>query len=161
MIDDKENKEIETETPMIPLEPSEETPSIPMTPLEPSELKFAKFWIEIEERGFVVGYSSSSMNDNSIMINLDDLPKDFETHYTFYRLDENLELVYDRTRVDELITEREEEANKPTQEELVESELKELREANAKLQSELNNATTRSEMTEMALLELYDMILTR
>ena len=59
------------------------------------------------------------------------------------------------------VKEQEEEANKPTQEELVEAELKELKEANAKLQSELNNATTRSEMTEMALLELYDMILTR
>lgn len=159
MIEYKE--ELKPEIPMTPLEPSEEIPSIPMTPLEPSEPKFSKFWVEIEERGFVVGYSSSIMYDSSIMINSDDLPEDFETYYAFYRLDENLELTYDRTRVDELIAEREEEANKPTQEELMEAELKELKETNAKLQSELKNATTRSEMTEMALLELYDMILTR
>ena len=144
---------------MIPLEPSEEIPSIPMTPLEPSEPVYC--WIELEERGFVVGYSTSESTYQSVKYKLSELPKDFETHFSFYRLNEELSLVYDRTRVDELIAKEEEEVNKPTKEELMEAELKELREANTKLQSELNNATTRSEMTEMALLELYDMILTR
>lgn len=122
---------------------------------------FTRYWLEIEDRGFVVGYSSSESYTNSVYFEVGELPDDFETHFSFYRLSEELSLVYDRTRVDELIAEREEEANKPTQEELMEAELKELKETNAKLQSELNNATTRSEMTEMALLELYDMILTR
>lgn len=124
MIDDKEN---ETETPMVPLEPSEETPSIPMTPLEPSELKFAKFWVEIEERGFVVGYSSSELTYQSVKYKFSELPEDFETHFSFYRLNEELSLVYDRTRVDELIAKQEEEANKPTQEELMEALINENR----------------------------------
>lgn len=153
------DENVKEDIPMIPLEPSEEIPSIPMTPLEPSEPVY--YWIELEERGFVVGYSSSESTYQSVKYKLSELPEDFETHFSFYRLNEELKLVYDSARVDEILAKREEEANKPTQEELMEAELKELKEVNAKLQSELNNATTRSEMTEMALLELYDMILTR
>lgn len=79
------------------------------------------YWLEIDERGFVLGYSSSESYINSVYFEIGELPEDFETHFSFYRLDEELSLVYDRTRVDELIAKQEEEANKPTQEELMEA----------------------------------------
>lgn len=147
------DENVKEDIPMIPLEPSEEIPSIPMTPLEPSEPVY--YWIELEERGFVVGYSTSESTYQSVKYKLSELPEDFETHFSFYRLDEELKLVYDRTRVDEIIAKQEEEANKPTQEELMEALLLE----NNLLKQEVLEAKQRALMTEEAILDLATMII--
>lgn len=79
------------------------------------------YWLEIDERGFVLGYSSSESYINSVYFEVSELPEDFETHFSFYRLDSDLTLVFDDTRV-------EEELNKPipeTNEQKVERLLKE------------------------------------
>lgn len=79
------------------------------------------YWLEIDERGFVLGYSSSESYINSVYFEVSELPEDFETHFSFYRLDSDLSLVFDDTRVKE-------ELNKPipeTSEQKVERLLKE------------------------------------
>lgn len=95
------------------------------------------YWLEIDERGFVLGYSSSESYYNSVYFEVSELPKDFETHFSFYRLDSDLSLVFDDTRVKE-------EFNKPipeTNEQKVERLLKE----NAEIQ--------------IALAEVYEMMM--
>lgn len=95
------------------------------------------YWIEIDERGFVIGYSSSESYINSVYFEVSELPEDFETHFSFYRLDSDLSLVFDDTRVKE-------ELNKPipeTNEQKVERLLKE----NAEIQ--------------IALAEVYEMMM--
>lgn len=76
---------------------------------------------EINYEGFIVGYSSTILSNNCILFSLEELPSDFETHFSFYRLDSDLALVFDDTRVKE-------ELNKPipeTSEQKVERLLKE------------------------------------
>lgn len=136
----------ENSLPLVPLE-------IPLTPLEPSEP--IKVWIEIEERGFVTGYSSSESNFNSIVFNVSDLPKDFESHFSFYRLSEALELVLDETRVNELIKAEEEYNNQPTEKEKIEL----LEKENESLKLEILETKQRALMTEEAILDLATMII--
>lgn len=140
------DENVKEDIPMIPLEPSEEIPSIPMAPLEPSEP--VHYWIELEERGFVVGYSTSESNFNSIVFNVSDLPKDFESHFSFYRLNEALELVLDKTRVNELIKSEEEYNNQPTDKEKIEL----LEKENESLKTQLID-------TQLALTELFELSL--
>ena len=95
------------------------------------------YWIEIEPRGFVMGYSSSESYYNSVYFEIDELPKDFETHFSFYRLAEDLTLVFDDIRVKE-------EASKPVPE-TAEQKVERLLRENAEIQ--------------MALAEVYGMIM--
>ena len=95
------------------------------------------YWLEIDERGFVTGYSSSESYINSVYFEVSELPEDFETHFSFYRLDSDLALVFDDARVKEGL-------NKPipeTPEQKVERLLKE----NAEIQ--------------MALAEVYEVMM--
>ena len=147
------DENVKEDIPMIPLEPSEEIPSIPAIPLEPSEPVY--YWIELEERGFVVGYSSSESNFNSIVFNVSDLPKDFESHFSFYKLNEALELVRDETRVNELIKEKEDYDKLPTDKEKIEL----LEKENESLKLEILETKQRALMTEEAILDLATMII--
>lgn len=126
---------------------------IPTIPVEPSEQVHC--WIELEERGFITGYSSSQLNSQSVRYEMSELPEDFETHFSFYRLGEDLKLVYDRARVDEMIAEQEEEANKPTQKDKIEL----LERENDLLKQEVLETKQRAIMTEEALLDLATMII--
>ena len=89
------------------------------------------YWLEIDERGFVLGYSSSESYINSVYFEVSELPEDFETHFSFYRLDSDLALVFDDTRVGEIKREQEERSKIPTGKEkikMLEDENKELNE---------------------------------
>lgn len=117
-----------------------EAPLTPLTPLEPSE--HPKIWISIEERGFVTGYGSSEISD-SICLNKSELPEEFETYFSFYRLNEQLELVYDDTLVKEINAIQEEISKIPTDKEKIKMLEDENRELNERVIS-----------TEGALLDL-------
>ena len=89
------------------------------------------YWLEIDERGFVLGYSSSESYINSVYFEVGGLPENFETHFSFYRLDSDLALVFDDTRVEEIKREQEERNKIPTDKEkikLLEDENRELNE---------------------------------
>ena len=104
---------------------------------------FDGYWIEIDERGFVTAYSSSESYLNSVYFEVSELPDNFETHFSFYRLDSDLALVFDDTRVEEIKREQEERNKIPTDKEkikLLEDENRELNE--------------RVMFTEIALLDL-------
>ena len=135
----------ENDVPLVPLE----TPTIP---LEPSEQ--IKVWLSIEKRGFVVGYGSSETSD-SICLNKSDLPDEFETYFSFYRLDENLELVYDDTLAKEISAIQEEASKLPTDKEKIEL----LEKENESLKLEILETKQRALMTEEAILDLATMII--
>ena len=89
------------------------------------------YWLEIDERGFVLGYSSSESYINSVYFEVSELPDNFETHSSFYRLDSDLALVFDDTRVEEIKREQEERNKIPTDKEkikILEDENRELNE---------------------------------
>ena len=89
------------------------------------------YWLEIDDRGFVLGYSSSESYINSVYFEVSELPDDFETHFSFYRLDSDLALVFDDTRVEEIKREQEERNKVPTDKEktrMLEDENRELNE---------------------------------
>ena len=136
----------ENSLPLVPLE-------IPLTPLEPSEP--IKMWIEIEERGFITGYSSSEITHNSLVFNLSDIPEDFEMNFISYRIDENLNLIKDDTRLKELIKEKEDYDKLPTDKEKIEL----LEKENESLKLEILETKQRALMTEEAILDLATMII--
>ena len=125
----------------------------PLTPLTPSEP--VRVWAEIDSRGYITGYSSSEITYNSVVLNLSELPNDFDTHYSFYRIDRDLSIVRDDTRVNELIKEQEEYEKIPTDKEQIELLNKEI----SNLKGKLRDSVARNEMVESAILELYDMAL--
>ena len=89
------------------------------------------YWLEIDERGFVTGYSSSESYYSSVYFEVSELPDNFETHFSFYRLDSDLALVFDDTRVEEIKREQEERNKIPTDKEkikMLEDENRELNE---------------------------------
>ena len=89
------------------------------------------YWLEIDEKGFILGYSSSESYYSSVYFEVSELPEDFETHFSFYRLDSDLALVFDDTRVEEIKREQEEINKIPTDKEkirMLEDENRELNE---------------------------------
>ena len=101
------------------------------------------YWLEIDERGFVLGYSSSESYINSVYFEVSELPEDFETHFSFYRLDSDLALVFDDTRVEEIKREQEERNKIPTDKEKIKM-----------LEDENRELNERVVFTESALLDL-------
>ena len=104
---------------------------------------FDGYWIEIDERGFVTAYSSSESYLNSVYFEVSELPEDFETHFSFYRLDSDLALVFDDTRVEEIKREQEERNNITTDKEKIKM-----------LEDENRELDERVVFTESALLDL-------
>lgn len=136
----------ENSLPLVPLE-------ISLTSLKPSEP--VKMWIEIEERGFVTGYSSSESTHSSVVFNSSDIPEDFEMNFISYRIDEDLNLIKDDTRLKELIKEKEEYDKLPTDKEKIEL----LEKENESLKLEILETKQRALMTEEAILDLATMII--
>lgn len=110
---------------------------------------------EINYEGFIVGYSSTILSNNCILLSLKELPSDFETHFSFYRLDSDLTLVFDESRVNELIEEKEEYDKLPTDKEKIEL----LEKENESLKLEILETKQRALMTEEAILDLATMII--
>ena len=101
------------------------------------------YWLEIDERGFVLGYSSSESYINSVYFEVSELPEDLETHFSFYRLDSDLALVFDDTRVEEIKREQEERNKIPTDKEKIKM-----------LEDENRELNERVMFTEIVLLDL-------
>lgn len=101
------------------------------------------YWLEIDERGFVAGYSSSESYINSVYFEVSELPEDFETHFSFYKLDSDLALVFDDTRVEEIKRKQEESDKIPTDQEKIKM-----------LEDENRELNERAISTEGALLDL-------
>lgn len=80
---------------------------------------------------------------SSIYFEVSELPKDFETHFSFYRLDSDLALVFDDTRVEEIKREQEERNKIPTDKEKIKM-----------LEDENRELNERVMFTESALLDL-------
>lgn len=57
-----------------------------------------QIYIETNEDGFVIGYSSNEISNNDFIMNSEDVPKDFFDSPFLYRISDN-EMVFDDSKV--------------------------------------------------------------